>query len=221
MGMKEPKIIDLSYTINSGMMVYPGTERPVFQWLGRANSEGFNLTRFSMITHTGTHLDAPKHFVEDGIGIDEVPLEKLFGKANIFRFKEELNGQEITLDNVISSGFQMEENQIFILETGIERYAETSKYNELYPYPTKELVEWFINKKIKAYMTDATAVDPVGSKDSMYHHMILGAGIPIVENLKNLSLIPKGKEFFISALPIKLEGRDGAPCRAVALLDFE
>jgi len=218
--MKEPKIIDLTYTLRSDMLVYPGMERPVFQWLGRVNSEGYNLTKLTMLTHTGTHIDAPKHFLDDVDCVDEIPLQKLFGRANIFRYKKEPEGQEITLDDVISSGFQMEEDQIFVLATGIEKHAETSKYNELYPFPSKELVEWLISKKIKAYMTDATAVDPVNSKDSMYHRMILGAGIPIVENLKNLSLIPEDKEFFISALPVKLEGRDGAPCRAVALLNF-
>lgn len=219
--MNEPKIIDLSHTLSSDMLVYPGTERPVFQWLGRANSEGFNLTRFTMLTHTGTHIDAPKHFLDDVICIDEIPLNKLFGKACIFRNNKKLKGQEISLEEIIASGFQLEENQIFIMETGIEKYAETKQYNEIFPYPSKEVIEWLISKKIKAYMTDATTVDPVGTKDSLNHHLLLGADIPIVENLKNLYLIPKDKEFFISALPIKLKGRDGAPCRAVALIDFE
>jgi len=219
--MKEPKIIDLTYTLSSYMLVYPGMERPVFQWLGRVNSEGYNLTKLTMLTHTGTHIDAPKHFLDDVACVDEIPLQRLFGRANIFRYKKEAEGQEITLDDIVPSEFQLEENQIFIMETGIEKYAETKQYNEIFPYPSKEVIEWLISKKIKAYMTDATAVDPVGTKDSLNHHLLLGADISIVENLKNLYLIPKDKEFFISALPIKLKGRDGAPCRAVALIDFE
>ena len=219
--MKEPKIIDLTYTLSSYMLVYPGMERPVFQWLGRVNSEGYNLTKLTMLTHTGTHIDAPKHFLDDVACVDEIPLQRLFGRANIFRYKKEPEGQEITLDDIVPSEFQLEENQIFIMETGIEKYAETKQYNEIFPYPSKEVIEWLISKKIKAYMTDATAVDPVGTKDSLNHHLLLGADISIVENLKNLYLIPKDKEFFISALPIKLKGRDGAPCRAVALIDFE
>lgn len=221
MEMKEPKIIDLTYTLSSYMLVYPGMERPVFQWLGRVNSEGYNLTKLTMLTHTGTHIDAPKHFLDDVACVDEIPLQRLFGRANIFRYKKEPEGQEITLDDIVPSEFQLEENQIFIMETGIEKYAETKQYNEIFPYPSKEVIEWLISKKIKAYMTDATAVDPVGTKDSLNHYLLLGTDIPIVENLKNLYLIPKDKEFFISALPIKLKGRDGAPCRAVALIDFE
>jgi len=220
MEMKEPKIIDLTYTLRSDMLVYPGTERPVFQWLGRVNSEGYNLTKLTMLTHSGTHIDAPKHFLEDVACVDEIPLQRLFGRANIFRYKKEPEGQEITLDDIMSSEFQLEEDQIFILETGIEKFAETKLYNEKYPFPSEEVVNWLINKKIRAYMTDATSVDPVGTKDNTNHHLLLGAGIPIVENLKNLQLIPKNEYFLISALPIKLKGRDGAPCRAIAITGF-
>lgn len=218
--MKEKKMIDLSYTLQSDMLVYPGHERPTFQWLGRANSEGYNLTRFTMNVHTGTHVDAPKHFLDDAICIDEVPLQKLFGRACIFKYNKKLFGQEITLEEITSSDFVLNEDTIFVLETGIEQYAESSQYVERFPVPSKEVVDWLISKKIRAYMTDATAVDPFGSKDSPNHHLLLGADIPIVENLKNLHLIPGDKEFWISALPLKLKGRDGAPCRAIAILDF-
>jgi arylformamidase len=218
--MKDIKIIDLSYTIQSDMLVYPGNERPVFQWLGRVNSEGYNLTRLTMNVHTGTHVDAPKHFLDEVTCIDEIPLEQLFGKACIFKYQKEPNGEEITLKEIESSGFELREGHIFVMETGIEKYAETRQYNEIFPVPSKEVVEWLISKKIRAYMTDATAVDPFGSKDSPNHHLLLGAGIPIVENLKNLYLIPKGKDFWISALPLKLKGRDGAPCRAIAILNL-
>lgn len=220
MGMKRIKIIDLSYTLQSDMLVYPGNERPVFQWLGRVNSEGYNLTRLTMITHTGTHVDAPKHFLDDVTCIDEVPLEKLFGKACIFKYNKKLNGQEITLEEIVSSGFELKEDYIFVLETGIEKYAEIRQYNEIFPVPSKEVVDWLISKKIKAYMTDATAVDPFGSQDSKNHHLLLGAGIPIVENLKDLNLVPEDKDFWISALPLKLKGRDGAPCRAIAIMNL-
>ena len=112
--MKSAKIIDLSYPIKSEMLVFPGTERPAFEWLGRANSEGCNLTKFSMLTHTGTHADAPTHFVDNGATIDEIPLDRFFGSAKLFRNKGELKGQTISLDDVVSSGFELDENIIFV-----------------------------------------------------------------------------------------------------------
>ncbi len=220
MGMIGKNIIDLSYTFQDDMLVYPNNERPVFQWLSRANSEGYNLTRLTMNVHTGTHVDAPKHFLDNATCIDEVPLERLFGKACIFRYNKKIYGQEITLEEIISSGFELIEGHIFILETGIEKYAESSKYNEIFPFPSKKVIDWLISKKIRSYMTDATSVDPFGSKYSPNHHLLFRADIPIVENLKNLRFIPKDKEFWISALPLKLKGRDSAPCRAIAILGF-
>ena len=219
--MKSARIIDLSYPITSEMLVFPGTERPAFEWLGRVNSEGCNLTKFSMLTHTGTHADAPAHFVDNAAAIDEIPLDRFFGSAKLFRNKGELKGQTISLDEVFSSGFELDENMIFVLETGIGKFEETAEYNKVYPIPSEELLDYLINRKMKCYMTDATSLDPAGSENSPNHRRILGAGIPIVENLRNLHLLPENKYFVISALPLMLSGREGSPCRAVAIPDME
>jgi arylformamidase len=219
--MTQSRIIDLSYPIKSDMLVYPGTERPAFQWVGRVNSEGFNLTRMSMLVHTGTHVDAPAHFIENGASIDEIPLERLFGKAKLFRCQKEPRGQEITSHDLSAAGFELEDDMIFVLETGIEKFGETREYNELFPVPSDELLRYLIERKIKAYMTDATATDAVGAKRSSKHHILLGAGIPIVENLRNLHRLPENRPFLISALPIRLSGREGAPCRAMAVTDIQ
>jgi arylformamidase len=221
MEMKEYKIIDLSYPIKSDMLVYPGTERPVFKWVGRVNSEGFNLTKMWMLTHTGTHVDAPNHFIENAKGIDELSLHCFFGRAKLFRYNQKPKSQTISLDDMISSEYRLEPETIFILETGIERYSEKKEYNELFPVPSQDLLESLIEYKIRAYMTDATTVDRVNSNGSPNHHLLLGAGVPIVENLCNLSKLPANKFFIIIALPLKLEGREGSPCRAVALPDIE
>ena len=107
------------------------------------------------------------------------------------------------------------------MSTGIVAFSETAEYNALYPFPSKDLLEWLIDKKIKAYMTDATSVDLVKEKNSSRHKMLFGAGIPIVENLCNLVELPVNKHFIISALPLKLGDREGSPCRAIAMPDVE
>jgi arylformamidase len=219
--MIDSRIVDLSYPVSSDMLIYPNTERPIFQWLGRINSEGYNLTKMTMLVHTGTHVDAPMHFLENVQSIDEIPLDTFFGVSRLYRYPNPPTGQVISLGEVIQSGYQLNEGDIFVMSTGIEDYAEKREYNYLFPYPAEELAKWLVSKKIKAYMTDATAVDPVGSEDSPIHHIILGAGIPIVENLCNLAELPENKPFVISALPMKLKGREGSPCRAIAILDDE
>jgi len=219
--MRAFRIIDLSYTVTSNMLVYPDTEQPSFQWIKRVSSEGVNLTRVTMLVHTGTHVDAPKHFIDNVPCIDEITLDSFFGVCKLFRYMKKPASQEITLDEVQNSGFILKQGDIFLLATGIEVFAETREYNYLYPFPSEELIRWLISKKIKAYMTDATSVDPVGSEDSSRHRLLLTAGIPVVENLCNLSQLPEEKPFIISALPLKLGGREGAPCRAIALPDIE
>ena len=219
--MRGSRIIDLSYTISSDMLVYPDTERPSFQWIRRVNSEGVNLTRVTMLVHTGTHVDAPKHFFDNVPCIDEIALDSFFGTCRLFRYNKKLTGQEITLEEVQCSGFDLNQGDIFLLATGIEAFAEKREYNYLYPFPSEELIRWLISKKIKAYMTDATSLDPVGSENSPKHSLLLEAGIPIVENLCNLGQLFEKKPFIVCALPLKLGGREGAPCRAVALPDME
>ena len=70
-------------------------------------------------------------------------------------------------------------------------------------------------------MTDATAIDELNSPGDAKHHLILGAGIPIVENLRNLHELPENQPFVISAVPLKFKGIEGSPCRAFALPDVE
>lgn len=215
------EIIDLSYDLDEKMLVYPGNRRPVYEWLGRGNSEGYNLTYMQMIVHTGTHVDSPLHFISEGETIDTVSLQKLHGRAHLFSFKKRPNSQEILIEDLMKNPDELEEESIFVLRTGIEEYAENSSYNYLYPYPSKELIELLIAKRIKSYMTDATSIDPVSSSGSENHHLILGEAIPIVENLRNLSLLEGRGSFTISALPLKLTGREGSPCRAVAIIDTD
>jgi arylformamidase len=215
--VSDTPIVDLSYPISSDMLVYPGMDRPVLRWLKRVNADGANLTRFEMTAHSGTHVDAPAHFVENGESIHEVALQRLFGPAVLYRCPREPSGQVIELEEVLASRFELPEDCIFVLDTGIAKHADRGTFNALYPNPSSDLLQWLVSKRIRAYMTDAPAIDPVDTKDSANHHLILGEGIPIVENLCNLVLLPEKRPFVICALPIKLAGREGAPCRAVAL----
>jgi arylformamidase len=218
--MSAARVVDLTYPITNEMIVYPGFERPAFQWLGRINAEGYNLTRFSMIVHIGTHADAPCHFIEGGASIDQIPPERFIGTCRMYRSSAAPSSREIALEEVRESGFDLGEGEIFVLSTGIEALANTGKYNALHPYPAQDLVRWLLAKKIRAYMTDATSVDPP-EPGWPNHHLLLEAGIPIVENLRNLAELPANRPFVICAVPLKLGGREGAPCRAFALPDVE
>ena len=153
--------------------------------------------------------------------IDTLALDRLFGTAVMFKYKQPPLSQEITLQDLESDEFEVEAHSIFVMHTGIEEFAETRDYNYHFPVPSNELLNYLVDKKIKAYMTDATSLDTVASGVNDKHLILLKAGIPIVENLMNLYLLPESKPFLISALPLKLAGREGAPCRAIAIPDIE
>jgi kynurenine formamidase len=217
--MNKFRLIDLTYQLKDTMLVYPYNDRPVYSWRARVNSEGYNLTSMEMIVHTGTHVDSPLHFIADGLPIDKMPLQCFYGITKLFVYNSLPSGQEIAVSDIMRNPDEVEEGSIFLLKTGIESFAEMDDYNRLYPYPSKELVELLIKKRIRCYMTDATSVDPVSTSFSPNHHAILGAGIPIVENLCNLSNLPIGKPITISAVPLPLYEREGSPCRAFAIIE--
>ena len=217
--MIDRQLIDLSYPLTDNMMVYPGDSRPVFEWIGRVNSEGFNGTKFTMHLHTGTHIDAPYHQLEDGAPIDQLPLSRFIGRAVLFRFREEPRSQEVPLKAVVAAELPIREGDIFVLDTGIARHAETKGYYAQFPVPSDELCEWLVGKKIGVLASDTSTIDRIGEGVNK-HRILLRAGIPLVENLCHLELLPEGKAFTMFLLPIHLPGREGALCRAAAFIDF-
>ncbi|MDR1520933.1 MAG: cyclase family protein [Planctomycetota bacterium] len=215
------KVIDLTYDVTDKMLVWPGNQRPIFEWKTRANSEHVNVTRIDMEAHTGTHVDSPHHFLMDGATLEQLPLSHFCGRARLFRSRSQPAGQEITLKEALDAGFAMEEGGIFVLDTGISAYAERRDYNFLFPVPSFELLDWLIERKIACYMTDATSLDrPADDRTSPRHKRLFSRGIPVVENLRNLDEVPENRDFVICAMPLKLVGREGSPCRAAALLNI-
>ena len=213
------RIVDLTYPLNPDMLVWPENPRPVYEWIERANTGAANVTYIRMCAHTGTHVDSPLHFIDGGETIDKLPLECFWGKARMFTIEDSMEGLEIPRSAVEKTGFRLEDAKIFILRTKIERYAEKRQYNLGYAYPSVELLEWLLEQGMSCYMTDATSIDPYSDTESVRHHCILGRGCPVVENLRNLELLPTDRTFVVSAMPLALPGREGSPCRAAAWLE--
>lgn len=212
-------IVDLSYPLRQSMVVWPGEGRPVFEWKARANAEGCNVSYIRMPAHTGTHVDAPLHFLAEGEPLEALPLENFWGKARMFKFGELPAGQEIPLDAVKNGDFSLGDASIFVMQTEIERFTETRDYNLKFPVPSAELLEWLITQGMKTYMTNAPSVDRFAESDECPRHKLLFENsIPIVENLKNLIKLPINTDFTICAMPLLMMGREGSPCRAAAII---
>lgn len=211
-------IIDLSYPIKPDMLVWPNGDLPVYEWKNRVDSEGWNETCIRMSVHTGTHVDAPLHLMSEGMPLEELQLNHFWGTARLFKMSDEPNNQDITLDVLHKSGFSLEGAGIFVMQTGIECFAEIQDYNYKFPVPTIELLEWLTQKGMHTYMTDATSVDRADDREMCNHKFLFKHGIPIIENLKNLSKLPGNTDFTICAMPLLLYAREGSPCRAAAII---
>jgi kynurenine formamidase len=214
------KIIDLSCSVRDDMMVFPGDPRPTFQWLKRTDTDPCNLSLMQIGLHSGTHIDSPLHFCPEGQSVDKLPLEYFWGKARLFRVKDKPKGQEVSLAELEGTTFNLNGVSIFIFDTGISSLSGTRDYNYLYPVPGEDLLKWLIKAGVTTFMTDAPTIDyPGEAEESPRHKILFQSGLSLVENLFNLRELPENTDFTVCALPLKLSGREGSPCRAAAWLD--
>jgi len=213
-------IYDLSHELDEDTQVYPGD--PTFACHSAANvkEHGYNVSSISIGSHTGTHIDAPYHFYDNGEAVDKLAVDMLVGPAVVVDLTKKKEREKITWDDLIDLEIThvMDECHILILHTGWSKYWKTGTYFE-HPYldaaAARKLVE--IGVRVLALDTlspDQTMMD--GSEgDYSAHEVILGAGGAIVENLTNLHQLPSDR-VHVSLLPLKLRGCDGSPIRAVA-----
>lgn len=216
---KNRKIIDLSYSLSPASPVWPGEVEPEFKRTSTLDRDGANVSQICLNVHTETHVDAPNHFYGRGVTIDDIPLESFAGRAAVYRCPDKPKGGEVSLEQVKSSGIELEEKDAFILASGLEELRGKSSYFREFPVPSTELLNWLLEQGIKCYGTDCPSVDPLGSESHEKHKLLLAEEIPIVENLANLKQISEKEDILFLAFPLKLKGVEASPCRALAMID--
>ncbi len=207
------RIYDLSITITSRMLNYPGQPKVLVETIKNHNRDGYNLSFLQMSAHSGTHIDLPKHHLDNGQDAVKFPLQKFIGEAVILNIKKTKN-QSIALNDL--KGKDIRGSDIVIVSTGWEEKIGTVDYFESFPYFSATTADYLIKRKIKAIGCDLPSVDPAGSKENPFHHKILKANIGIIESLQNLQPLRDKGVFFIG-LPLKIFLGDGSPIRAVAM----
>ena len=215
------RLVDLTYSVSPSSSVWPGDQSPEFTQISGIQNDDVNLSRFSMNLHTETHADAPSHFIEGGLTIDELSPASFFGEAVIYQSGGKPRGQNIGLEEVKSSGITLNRGDIFILHTGIGVLKGNDRYYKDFPTPSVNLLNWLLDQGIKCYGTDCPSVDSLGSEHHENHKILLSQEIPIVENLANLSQLNKADDIMFFSLPLKLKGLEASPCRATAMISSE
>jgi arylformamidase len=209
-------LIDLSHTIEPLMPVFPGTFPPALTAACTLADHGFRELSLSMVSHTGTHVDAPAHLLEHGRTLDQYPLESFYGTARVIDVSKSAGGV-IELSALAGLSQPIQDVDFVLLRTGWSTLWGQRAYFGSFPTLSEDAAQFLVERRIKAVGVDAISVDPIDSRSLPIHRTLLGAGILILENLTNLDLLPTN-EFTLSFLPLPVQNADGFSVRAVAIV---
>jgi kynurenine formamidase len=212
------KPIDLTLTISRSIPTFPGSPKPQFLLWSTLKEGGYNLELLFLSSHTGTHLDAPYHFVKNGAKIHQIPLDRLLGNGLLIKVKKGKN-QAITKNDLIS--FERKNGNIpkhssIIFHTEWQKNLNSDFYFINNPGLSESAATYLVSKEINLVGIDSPSIDLGKAKTFSVHKILAKNNILIVENLSNLNKI-HSKQFDFVILPLKLKDATGSPVRAIAI----
>lgn len=203
-----PSVYDVTVPLTSGLPVYPGDPPFELESLQRAGVDAFSLSRISLATHTGTHVDAPAHFVPEGATVDALPPEILIGKARVV----EILARE-RIDRADLEAQDLRDDLRVLLKTRMSGQMQKPEFQEDHLYLTGDAAAYLAQAGLKLVGFDYLSIDRYGASEFPAHHALLGADVVIVEGL-DLSEVEPG-EYDMICLPLRVAGGDGAPARVI------
>lgn len=210
-------VVDLSHPIFEDMPVYPGTAAPEIVTECTVADDGFVERKITFFSHTGTHVDAPAHLIENGRTLDGYPVGRFCGSAVVVDVAGAV-GRTIEAADLDVRLKGIEGIDFVLLRTGWSRYWRSDRYFSGYPVLGIDAATRLAGLGLKGVGFDTISPDAIESTDLPVHRALLGADLIIIENLTGLELLPAG-EFHFSCLPLAIVDADGSPVRAIALID--
>jgi arylformamidase len=206
--------VDLTMPLDERTPIYPG--HPEFELVKLTSfvTHGKEISKLVMGTHMGTHIDAPRHFIENGATVDSIPLDVLIGPARLYDFSSEKAGvtaSALRWASVRAAPF----DRVLFRFDGDKRLG-TFDYYKQQPWLAEDAAHWLVDRGCKLVGLDTPMPDAWDNIGHMpVHKILLGAGVVIVEYMVNLKSIPT-ETFDLTVLPLNIVGGDGAPARCVA-----
>ncbi len=211
--MREQMLIDLSHPIRPGMPVFPEDPEVSFEPAGALAP--WQVTRLSLGTHSGTHIDAASHYVPGGTTIDRYPLERFVLPSYLAPVRAAA-GEEVhwpSLEPVLPDDLH---GRGVLIHTGWDRYWGEDE-SVAHPYLGADAAAGLVARGAALVGTDALNVDATAGGTTHAHAALLGADVLIVENLTGLDALRPGRPYMCAFVPLRLEGADGSPVRAYAI----
>lgn len=210
------RLVDLSHPLTEHVPIYPGDPEPHIFTATTVAADGYNLSHVQIGTQTGTHIDAPFHFRDDGATVDRMPLEITVGPAVVVRVPGREPRSRITLADLAPHLDQLAPGRIVLFVTGWYRHAGSDLFFE-HPYLDAAVGETVLAAGVKTIAIDTLNADRTGGDEFPIHDQFAAAGGFVAENLAGTAGLTPGIEPLLVLLPLNLVGCDGAPVRAVAL----
>ena len=208
-----PRIYDISLDVSAGGVVYPGNP-PIAIALQQAlaRGDGANVSTLAFGSHTATHVDAAKHFFDDGQTVDQLPLDRLVGPCIVI----ELDDSVMQIERGHLESYNLKGAKRVLFKTRNSRVLQKrAEFVKDYTYVTPEAAEHLVSLGVELVGVDYLSVEQFKSGHHRTHRALLGAQVVIIEGLA-LADVPPG-EYELICLPLKLRGLDGAPARAILI----
>src|SRR3989338_4244232 len=204
------KIYDISVPIFEGMHAWPRDPKVKIR-PNRQISKGSscNVSRISFGSHTGTHVDAPYHFLKKGKKMDEIPLGIFIGKAWVFEIDAE---KKINIKDINKLNLEGKERVLF-KTTNSKIWERRKKFFKEFVYITDKAAKFIVEAGVKLLGIDYLSVEGFGIPGAPAHHILLGNGVILLEGI-NLLKVSQG-EYELICMPLKISGGDGAPARVI------
>jgi arylformamidase len=208
------KIVDISVSISAGLPVWPGDPQiEIERYRLISDGNNSNDSRIACSVHSGTHVDAPAHFIENGASVEQLPLEILMGPVTVVELVE---AEIITPELLEAQALAPQTRRLLIKTKNSALWADPGhQFNPDFVALNSESARWIVNKGIDLVGIDYLSIQMFKDAEAPTHRTLLEAGIVIVEGL-DLRKVARG-DYQLFCLPIKLAGCEGAPARAVLI----
>jgi arylformamidase len=204
------RLVDVSVVLAPGLATYPGNPEFELQPVKRiAEGASSNVSRLVLGTHTGTHVDAPRHFYDDRPGVDALPLDLLIGRARVIDlpFRGGIGEQQLAALGLL------EDLRVLLRTPNSALWRSSTGFHQDYTYLSESGARYLVEQGVKVVGVDYLSVEQFKKPGAPAHHALLGNNVVIIEGLDLSDAEPGVYEMY--CLPLRVAGADGAPARVV------
>lgn len=212
---KIKKIVDLSWEFTADTPIYPGDPEPSVTVATTLENEGYNLSTLVMGTQTGSHVDAPYHFSNEGATIDQMELDFFLGDAIVVRVTDKKAEEAITMEDIEPYKEQITPGKIVLFNTNWYKKRGTEEFFH-HPYVNGEVAHYLVEQGVRFIGIDTINADQTGGTEFPVHDLFSEKRLMIGENWAYFDKIDFENPYVI-AIPMKVVGCDGSPVRAIAV----